>query len=82
MILSIGKIFWLLVILWGVWTGFRMIERRAKNQKPAPKNTPKDTPKDAPKDGPDSMDMRECTRCKSWVSSAGCDRPDCPIKAQ
>lgn len=82
---SLGKIFWLAVILWGVWTAFRMFENRQKRGKPpagsqqshADQNTASQNGNNADSA---SVDMQECSSCKSWVGRDGCNQPDCPVK--
>ena len=80
MFFSIGKIFWLAVILWGVWTAFRIVEKRQRRQKEQATSTPNNASQNANKADAGSVDMRECPTCKSWVGAAGCNHPDCPIK--
>ena len=87
MFFSIGKIFWLLVVIWGVWTAFRLIEKRQK--KAAAKaadtaNTAENRSENAAGDEKNtsagSVDMVECPTCKSWVDPAGCHHPQCGLK--
>ena len=66
MLMKIGV---LLVILWAVWTGFRLLERRAKSG--AVKKAP-------PK--PEAVDMTECHQCAAWVAKTGCNRASCPLR--
>ena len=91
MFFSIGKIFWLLVIIWGVWTAFRLIEkRRETHQKKAaakaadPANAAENRSENAAGDEKNtsagSVDMVECPTCKSWVDPAGCHHPQCGLK--
>lgn len=83
MFFSIGKIFWLLVIIWGVWTAFRIIEKRQK--KAAAKaettaNAQDSATQDEKNSGAGSVDMVECPTCKSWVDPTGCHHPQCGLK--
>ena len=91
MFFSIGKIFWLLVIIWGVWTAFRLIEKRQK--KAAAKaadtantaqnrseNAAENAAGDEKNTSAGSVDMVECPTCKSWVDPAGCHHPQCGLK--
>ena len=67
MLMKIGV---LLVILWAVWTGFRLLERRAKSG--AVKKASKQ---------PDAVDMTECHQCGAWVAKTGCNRTSCPLRS-
>lgn len=80
MFFSVGKLFWLAVVLWGVWTVFRMIEKRQKRGKEQVKDGQTSSQHKAENAGADDVDMRECPTCKSWVKNSGCNHPDCPIK--
>ena len=80
----IAKLFWLAVILSGVWTVFRIIEKRnAKLRPPESGNTPqsgtqadaKNNAKDSAED--DALELRECDECGAFVTAAGCSRAAC-----
>ena len=84
MFFSIGKIFWLLVIIWGVWTGFRIIEKRQKKAAAKAADTA-NASENAAENGKEntgarSVDMVECPTCNSWVDPAGCHHPQCGLK--
>ncbi len=84
MFFSVGKIFWLIVILWGVWTAFRMIEKRQKrgDMHASTKANSQESSGKSKTRGAASNDveMQECPTCKSWVNKDGCNHPDCPVK--
>ena len=42
MIPSLPKLIALAAVLWAVWTGFRMLERRKADRKDSPPDTPED----------------------------------------
>lgn len=71
MLFSVGKLFWLAVILWAVWMVFRVIEKR--RNRPTPPPNP-----EAGRSG-DELDMAQCEACGAFVSRAGCNKPDCPV---
>ena len=92
MFFSIGKIFWLLVIIWGVWTAFRIIEKRQKkaaakaadtanaSENAAENGTENGKENGKENTGAGSVDMVECPTCNSWVDPAGCHHPQCGLK--
>lgn len=71
MLFSVGKLFWLAVILWAVWMVFRVIEKR-RNQGPAAPKADQQQPQD-------ELEMTQCNACGAFVSRAGCNKPDCPV---
>ena len=67
--LSIGKIFWLLLILAGVWYGFKIIERRKiKNDEKTNKNN---------KDKTSGIDAYKCKICGLWSTGNECKNSEC-----
>jgi hypothetical protein len=83
----IAKFFWLAVILAGVWTVFRVIEKRnAKLRPPESGNTPqtgaqanaKNNERDSAED--DALELRECDECGAFVTAAGCSRAACSVR--
>ena len=68
---SIGKIFWLLVILFVVWYGFKIIEKRKiKAQK---NNKDNDYNK--------GIDAYECDVCGIWSPGDSCLNHKCSSKS-
>ena len=83
----IAKFLGLAVILAGVWTVFRVIEKRnAKLRPPESGNTPqsgtqanaKNNERDSAED--DALELRECDECGSFVTAAGCSRAACSVR--
>ena len=83
----IAKFFWLAVILAGVWTVFRIIEKRnAKLRPPESGNIPqsgaqadaKNNKRDRAED--DALELRECDECGAFVTVAGCSRAACSVR--
>ena len=80
MFFSVGKIFWLIVILWGVWTAFRMIEKRQRRGNIHANSAESSRQSQSSGSATKDVDMQECPTCKSWVNKNGCNHPDCPVK--
>lgn len=83
MFFSISKIFWLAVILYVVWMVFRIIEKRKQQNIPKPSaksgffgfgRRKSEEADERP------VDTRPCEVCQAFVSSAGCNRPECPVR--
>ena len=69
MMLSIGKIFWLLVILASVWYIFKIIEKRKIISKNHNKNN-----EDINKKG---IDAYKCNNCGLWSTGDKCNNKEC-----
>ena len=69
--LSVGKIFWLIIILVAVWYLFKIIERRKIN---IDKNNQKKENDDINKKGIDSF---KCDVCGLWSTGKKCNNKDC-----
>ena len=67
--LSISKIFWLLIILASVWYIFKIIEKR----KIISKNTNKNN-EDINKKG---IDAYKCNNCGLWSTGDKCNNKEC-----
>ena len=67
--LSIGKIFWLLVILASVWYIFKIIEKRKIISKNSNKNN-----EDSNKKG---IDAYKCNSCGLWSTGDKCNNKEC-----
>ena len=67
--LSIGKIFWLLVILASVWYIFKIIEKRKIISKNSNKNN-----EDSNKKG---IDAYKCNNCGLWSTGDKCNNKEC-----
>ena len=72
MIPSLPKLLALGAVIWAVWVGFRILERRkgAKNGQ-------------VPHHGDESkehraLDLEECRVCRAWVNGEACEREACP----
>ena len=69
MMLSVGKIFWLLIILVSVWYIFKIIEKRKLNF--SNKNENKS---DTNKKG---IDAFKCDKCGLWSTGDRCNNKEC-----
>ena len=67
--LSISKIFWLLVILVSVWYIFKIIEKRKIISKNSNKNN-----EDSNKKG---IDAYKCNNCGLWSTGDKCNNKEC-----
>ena len=67
--LSISKIFWLLVILASVWYIFKIIEKRKIISKNMNKNN-----EDSNKKG---IDAYKCNNCGLWSTGDKCNNKEC-----
>ena len=72
MIPSLPKLLALGAVLWAVWMGFRVLERRGAG----PRDAPPDKPGDRTGDG--ALDLEECAVCRAWVAGEPCERESCP----
>ncbi len=64
MIPSIQKLIVLAVILWLVWTIFKLFERRSKNLNSEKVNY---------------NQKMKCANCGAWIEKENCTNPDCLI---
>ena len=71
MMLSVGKIFWLIIILIGVWYLFKIIEKRKLN---LDKNNQKKENDDINKKG---IDAFKCDVCGLWSTGKKCNNKEC-----
>ena len=71
MMLSLGKIFWLIIILIAVWYLFKIIEKRKLN---IDKNNPKKENDDINKKG---IDAFKCDVCGLWSTGKKCNNKEC-----
>ena len=71
MMLSVGKIFWLIIILIGVWYLFKIIEKRKLN---IDKNNQKKENDDINKKG---IDAFKCDVCGLWSTGKKCNNKEC-----
>ena len=69
MMLSIGKIFWLLIILASVWYIFKIIEKRKANSKNNSENKEEVNKKD--------IDAYKCDNCGLWSTGDKCNNKEC-----
>jgi len=69
MMLSLGKIFWLVVILLCVWYVFKIIEKRKINSAKNDINS-----NNANKKG---LDAYKCDKCGLWSTSDKCNNKEC-----
>jgi len=69
MMLSISKIFWLIIILFAVWYTFKIIEKR----KTISKNNDK-SQEDMSKKG---IDAYKCDNCGCWSPGDKCNNKKC-----
>jgi len=71
MMLSVGKIFWLIIILIAVWYLFKIIEKRKLN---IDKNNQKKENDDINKKG---IDAFKCDVCGLWSTGNKCNNKKC-----
>ena len=71
MMLSVGKIFWLIIILIAVWYLFKIIEKRKLN---IDKNNQKQENDDINKKG---IDAFKCDVCGLWSTGKKCNNKEC-----
>jgi len=71
MMLSVGKIFWLIIILIAVWYFFKIIEKRKLN---IDKNNQKKENDDINKKG---IDAFKCDVCGLWSTGKKCNNKEC-----
>ena len=69
--LSVGKIFWLIIILIAVWYLFKIIEKRKLN---IDKNNQKQENDDINKKG---IDAFKCDVCGLWSTGKKCNNKEC-----
>ena len=72
--LSIGKIFWLLVILAAVWYGFKIIEKRKIKAKES------DNDNDKNNHYSKGIDAYQCDVCGIWSPGDSCKNYKCSSK--
>ena len=73
MMLSVGKIFWLIIILIAVWYLFKIIEKRKLN---IDKNNQKKENDDINKKG---IDAFKCDVCGLWSTGKKCNNKECTL---
>ena len=71
MMLSVGKIFWLVIILIAVWYLFKIIEKRKNN---LDNNMQKNDNDNINKKG---IDAFKCDVCGLWSTGKKCNNRDC-----
>jgi beta-lactamase regulating signal transducer with metallopeptidase domain len=71
MMLSVGKIFWLIIILVAVWYFFKIIEKRKLNIDKNKQNKEND---DINKNG---IDAFKCDVCGLWSTGKKCNNKEC-----
>ena len=71
MMLSVGKIFWLVIILIAVWYLFKIIEKRKLN---LDNNTQKNDKDNIHKKG---IDAYKCEVCGLWSTGKKCNNKEC-----
>jgi beta-lactamase regulating signal transducer with metallopeptidase domain len=71
MMLSVGKIFWLIIILVAVWYFFKIIEKRKLNIDKNKQNKEND---DINKKG---IDAFKCDVCGLWSTGKKCNNKEC-----
>ncbi len=71
MMLSVSKIFWLIIILVAVWYLFKIIEKRKLN---VGNNTQKKDDNDINKKG---IDAFKCDVCGLWSTGKKCNNKEC-----
>ncbi|MGC6453289.1 MAG: hypothetical protein ACON31_05225 [Candidatus Puniceispirillaceae bacterium] len=75
MIPSLPKLLALGAVIWAVWMGFRLVERRGAGQQGQD-----DAAGDDGKRANRALDLEECRVCHAWVAGEACDRDACPYR--
>lgn len=75
MIPSLPKLLALGAVIWAVWMGFRLIERRGKGSDGGADQASHDS-----KTSNRALDLEECKVCRAWVAGEACDREACPYR--
>jgi len=75
MIPSLPKLVALAAVIWAVWMGFRLIERRGKGS-----DGRADQAGDDGKASNRALDLEECRICRAWVAGEPCEREACPYR--
>ena len=72
MIPSLPKLLALGAVIWAVWMGFRILERR--------KGGKDDRISRGGDEGGEhrALDLEECRVCRAWVNGEACEREACP----
>ena len=86
MIPSLPKLLALGAVIWAVWMGFRVLERRGGKNGQIPRGD--DQTSDGSSDGSSgrpgghrALDLEECRVCRAWVAAEACERDACPYRA-
>lgn len=69
MMLSLGKIFWLIIILLSVWYFFKIIEKRKINSKNTSQKKENINKK--------GIDAYKCSKCGLWSTGDKCNNKEC-----
>lgn len=77
MIPSLPKLLALGAVIWAVWMGFRILERR-KDGGARDGRVPHE---DAGRKEHRALDLEECRVCRAWVNGEACEREACPYGA-
>ena len=67
--LSVGKIFWLIIILFAVWYLFKIVEKRRLN----PSNNKQKNDNTSKK----GIDAFKCNACGLWSTGQKCNNKEC-----
>lgn len=84
MIPSLPKLLALGAVIWAVWMGFRILERRGGGGKDGQIPRGGDQAGDGAGDRPGghrALDLEECRVCRAWVAAEACERDACPYRA-
>ena len=73
MMLSVGKIFWLIIILIAVWYLFKIIEKRKLNRDNNSQNKENDNDNINKK----GIDAFKCDVCGLWSTGKKCNNKEC-----
>ena len=74
MIPSLPKILALAAVIWAVWMGFRILERRGGGRDDRISRGGDDA------GGHRALDLEECRVCRAWVNGEACEREACPYR--
>jgi len=69
MMLSLSKIFWLVIILLCVWYLFKIIEKRKVNSSNSKANSESNSRK--------GIDAYKCEKCGLWSTGDKCNNKEC-----
>ena len=80
MIPSLPKLLALGAVIWAVWVGFRMLERRGGGRDGSVSRDGDGNDGGRAGKGNRALDLEECSVCRAWVAAEACEREACPYR--